>query len=50
MVILPPFLSQSGVFGDERHSLYNWINSQDEHSSLTDLIKECHQTLNQVIN
>lgn len=37
------------VFGSETHSLYSWINLQDERSSLEDLLKECGQALIQVI-
>lgn len=36
------------MFGEETHSLYNWINLQDEHSSLEDLLRECQTALQQV--
>ncbi|XP_003383932.1 PREDICTED: putative leucine-rich repeat-containing protein DDB_G0290503 [Amphimedon queenslandica] len=46
-VSLPSFMDRS-VFGEETHTLYNWINLQDEHSSLEELLKECQTALQQV--
>ncbi len=38
------------MFGGFNGSLYDWISSQDEHSSLPELIRECRDTLTQVNN
>jgi hypothetical protein len=46
-IYLPSFMVQS-VFEEQQQSLYDWINSQDEHSNLDDLYHECKLTLDQV--
>lgn len=46
-VVLPSSLGH-GAFDGHTGSLYEWISSQDEHSSLPDLIRECSEALKQV--
>ena len=48
-VVLPSSLGH-GAFDGHKGSLYEWISSQDEHSSLPDLIRECSEALKQVRN
>lgn len=47
-IVLPTFMSKSVFFGDKAHTLYDWINSQDDRSNLDDLLKECQTALEQV--